>query len=121
MPGWSFSGPRLFHGDKIMAGTISGLFDPIMGFGIVGAIYSGKIAAMAVYSPEEAKREFREYTKNWHSNYLSRKMMDRIPFRTGIMKFLLINGSDKRKRKLMTAMKLTIPGVDAYPLMKIVN
>lgn len=121
MPGWSFRGPRLFLGDKIMAGTISGMIDPVMGFGIVGAIYSGKIASMAVYSPEQAVKDFRTYTKNWHSNYISRRIMDMIPFKTGIMKFIMIKGSDKRKRKLMDAIKLSIPGVDAYPLMKIIN
>lgn len=43
-----FNNPRLFWGDKILAGTFAGMQDPFMLFGVHGALVSGKIAAMAV-------------------------------------------------------------------------
>ncbi len=42
------SNPRLFHEDLVLAGTLSGMMDPILFFGMHGAFISGKIAAMAL-------------------------------------------------------------------------
>jgi hypothetical protein len=44
--------PALVRGGFIMCGTISGCIDPFMGFGISGALVSGKVAAMAVSDRE---------------------------------------------------------------------
>jgi flavin-dependent dehydrogenase len=55
---------NLFIGDNIiLAGNISGMVEPVFSFGIVGAMYSGKIAAIAVDEPEKAKQEFKMLTK----------------------------------------------------------
>ncbi len=55
----AYSTPQLFYGDKILAGTIGGSIEPLMGFGMLGAFLSGKIAAMAIEDRDRALREFR--------------------------------------------------------------
>ncbi|MGQ9757916.1 MAG: NAD(P)/FAD-dependent oxidoreductase [Actinomycetota bacterium] len=57
--------PRLFHRRFILCGTISGAMDPLMGFGISGALVSGRVAAMAVTEPEKAEEEFTRFTRNF--------------------------------------------------------
>lgn len=57
--------PRLHHKGLILAGTMSGFMDPFAWFGIVGSLLSGKVAAMAVYDPQGAQREFDRFTKNF--------------------------------------------------------
>lgn len=58
------SGPELIHKDRfILAGTLAGFIETNLGFGITGALISGKIAAMAVTEPEKAKAEFHNFTK----------------------------------------------------------
>jgi len=61
--------PALFRDKFIMCGAISGAFDPLLGFGISGAIVSGKVAAMAVSDREKAAEEFRRFTRNFASVY----------------------------------------------------
>ncbi len=60
LPGRDY--PRLFHDQLILAGTLGGWIDPIAGFGILGSLISGKVAAMAVTDPEAAQRELRRFT-----------------------------------------------------------
>lgn len=57
--------PRLFHRGFILCGTISGAMDPFMGFGISGALVSGKVAALAVTDPGKAEEEFARFTRNF--------------------------------------------------------
>jgi hypothetical protein len=57
--------PRLIRKGLIMAGTISGCIDPFMGFGISGALVSGKVAALAVTDREKAEAEFSRFTRNF--------------------------------------------------------
>ncbi len=57
--------PRLIRNDLIMCGTISGAIDPFMGFGISGALVTGKVAAMAVDDVDKANEEFQRFTRNF--------------------------------------------------------
>jgi len=60
-------GCRLFFGPGnryIMTGSASGSMDPYFGFGIVGALTSGKIAALAVRDPEGAQVLFDQINRN---------------------------------------------------------
>ncbi|RJP26795.1 MAG: FAD-dependent oxidoreductase [Actinobacteria bacterium] len=59
--------PRLLRDGLIMCGTISGAMDPFMGFGISGALVSGKVAAMAVEDTTAAEEEFARFTRNFAS------------------------------------------------------
>ncbi len=55
--------PRLFHRGLIMCGTMSGFMDPFGWFGIVGALTSGKIAALAISDPPRAREEFAHFNR----------------------------------------------------------
>ena len=55
-------GPKLFHKNLILTGTMAGFVEPAFGFGITGALVSGKISAMAVDNPQKAEKEFKHFT-----------------------------------------------------------
>jgi len=55
-------GPRLFHDEFILAGTLAGFVEPNLGFGITGALISGKIAALAITDRKRALAEFESFT-----------------------------------------------------------
>jgi len=64
------SRPRLFHRGLILCGTISGAMDPFFWFGILGALVSGKVAAMAVYDRSRAADEFNRFNRNFSRGLL---------------------------------------------------
>jgi hypothetical protein len=74
-PTGSFSNPRLFAGNIILTGTLSGMQDPTMVLGVHGALVSGKIAAMAVHDRERATGEFRRMNRWWKLGYLTRRLL----------------------------------------------
>ncbi len=75
MDGWEYiqgavplavpDNPRLFRKNLIMCGTISGAMDPFMGFGISGALVTGKVSALAVTNKAKAEEEFARFTRNF--------------------------------------------------------
>lgn len=74
-----FNTPRLFAGDKILAGTLSGMMDPFALFGVHGSLVSGKIAAMAHRDKAEAYALFKRYTRFYNRNLLFRRVFDAMP------------------------------------------
>ncbi len=81
--------PKLFAGSKILAGTLSGMMEPGLYFGIHGALVSGKVAARAVSDPEGAARDFQYFNRGFKQSYYLKRMMDRNPFKHHFMKFSL--------------------------------
>jgi flavin-dependent dehydrogenase len=79
VPAASIHNPRLFAGDKILAGTLSGCMESYMFFGILGALVSGKIAAMAVTDKARALEEFKLATSSFASAYVAKKMTNLAP------------------------------------------
>lgn len=61
--------PRLFHHGLILCGTISGAMDPFFWFGILGALVSGKVAAMAVYDRPRAVDEFNRFNRGFSRGF----------------------------------------------------
>lgn len=61
--------PRLRSGRFILSGTISGSMDPMLWFGISGALVSGKTAAMAVYDPQRAQNDFSRFNALFEKAY----------------------------------------------------
>lgn len=59
--------PQLFAKNLILAGTLSGTMEPLLLFGVHGALVSGKIAATAVSDRWKALEEFRRV--NSHFRY----------------------------------------------------
>lgn len=83
--------PRLFAGDTILAGTLSGMMDPALFYGIHGAVVSGKIAAQAVDDPEGALREFRKFSR-WFAFTLFQRRLGLtvfLPLRFVFMKMMV--------------------------------
>lgn len=67
--------PRLFWNDAVLCGTISGAMDPLMWFGISGALVTGKVAAMAITDRAQAEHDFARFTRRYkESYYLKNKM-----------------------------------------------
>jgi flavin-dependent dehydrogenase len=77
LPMGSFNNPRLFHEKFVLAGTMAGAQDPVLLFGVHGALVTGKIAAMALSRPEEAYKEFRKINFFWKLSYINRLFIER--------------------------------------------
>ncbi len=61
--------PRLFARNLILAGTLSGTMDPLMLFGVHGALLSGKIAAIAVTDHQKALVELKRINRYFKMAY----------------------------------------------------
>jgi flavin-dependent dehydrogenase len=79
VPAASMHNPRLFAGDKILAGTLSGCMESYMFFGMLGAMVSGKIAAIAVTDKAKAAEEFKLATSSFASAYMAKKLTSLAP------------------------------------------
>jgi len=77
-PSGSLRNPRLFWSDKILAGSVGGSIDPLLNFGMLGAMLSGKIAAQAVSRPQEAAREFRRLNLSFSPLLASHRLFVRM-------------------------------------------
>jgi flavin-dependent dehydrogenase len=67
-------GPELIYKDRfILAGTLAGFIETNLGFGITGALISGKIAAMAVTDWKKAQAEFDAFTGGIKKRIAERK------------------------------------------------
>jgi flavin-dependent dehydrogenase len=82
---------RLFWGDKILAGTLSGMIEPFWGYGIVGALISGKVASLALTDRRKAEADFARFTAGFSTKLARKESLDRMPFnkqllRLGILK-----------------------------------
>ena len=64
---------RLFSRGMILAGTLSGMIEPFWGYGIVGALISGAIAAKAVTDRDGALRDFRAFTGGFAAKFARRE------------------------------------------------
>lgn len=108
-------GTRLFFGPGekyIMTGSASGTQDPYFGFGIVGALTSGKIASLAVRDPEGARILFNRINRNY--NYLLRlfNIHERLPNSMKLGMYKALPKYYKYLRPLFGRVGLGIPG---YP------
>jgi hypothetical protein len=70
---------RLFAGDIILAGTLSGMIEPFWGYGIVGAIISGRLAAGAVMDRSAAEREFGQFNRGFDKKFMRRETFSSYP------------------------------------------
>ncbi len=79
LPHASSSAPRLFWNNKILAGTVAGMMDPVLYFGMLGALISGKIAANAVTNPELARQQFEIATLKYKQAWVTKKLLNQSP------------------------------------------
>jgi len=106
---------RLFAGPEnkyILTGTASGTYDPYFGFGIVGAMTSGKISAMAVSDPQGAQVLF-DRVNRYHDNLFTLfERMERLPISVKLAMFKKMPGLYKYVKPVFDKMGLGVPG---YP------
>jgi hypothetical protein len=62
--------PRLFWKDAVLCGTISGAMDPMLWFGISGALVTGRVAALTVMDRERGIADFESLTRYFRENYI---------------------------------------------------
>jgi len=109
------AGKRLFFGpgnNYIMTGSASGSQDPYFGFGIVGAITSGKISALAVRDPDRAQVLFDKI--NRHHTYLY-YLFEAVTLLPQAMKFKLFEVMPSYYRYLKPIFGPMGYGIPGYP------
>ena len=78
-PHQSLSNPILFKNNMILAGTLAGVMEPVLNFGMLGAMVSGKIAAVAVTDKGAAYDEFKRLTSFFRPSLRIKRVIDRMP------------------------------------------
>lgn len=78
-PVGSIGNPRLYHGNKILAGTLAGVIDPFLFFGMLGALVSGRIAANAIEDKADAYQDFRRATMSFYHTYMIKRVWNLLP------------------------------------------
>jgi len=78
-PHRTLTNPVLFKNNMIVAGTLAGVMEPLMNFGMLGAMISGKIAAIAVTDRGKAYEEFLRLTSFFRKSLLAKRMLDKAP------------------------------------------
>ncbi|MBN1881536.1 MAG: NAD(P)-binding protein [Deltaproteobacteria bacterium] len=71
--------PKLFSDGLILAGTLGGMIEPFWGYGIVGALISGRLAATAVTDPDRAAREHAAFSRGFKKKLVRRDVFARYP------------------------------------------
>ncbi len=99
---------QLFQKGFILSGSLSGMIDPFLQFGIVGSLISGKIAALAVVDRSKAEIDFKNFTKRFKTSRLMKKIYNKIPFRS-VFQPMIMNNLD-RYRFITRPMFGGIPG-----------
>ncbi len=107
--------PRLFWEDKLLAGTLAGIMDPTLLFGMLGAMVSGKIAATAVTDRKKAQRQFKQVTKTYSRSWLVKRAHDKMPdiIRRPLTDFALSSLKD-RSDKFWERVWSVVPGYDVF-------
>ncbi len=78
-PVGSIRNPHLFWGNKILAGTLAGVIDPFLFFGMLGALISGKIASIAVEDRGTAWEHFKRAVRTFYPTYMAKRAWDSLP------------------------------------------
>ncbi len=81
--------PVLFMKNRILTGTFSGTIDTSLGFGIYGAILSGKVAAVAYEDKEKGLKEFKRLNRFFHIVKFMWHINQWTPFRLHLAKLTM--------------------------------
>lgn len=71
--------PRLFARNYILAGTLSGAIDPLLLFGVHGALVTGKVAAIAVRDHQKGLEEFTRINEHFRQGFLISRVYRSAP------------------------------------------
>ena len=91
---------RLTYDDRfILTGTLAGVVEPALGFGITGALLSGKISALAAVDKEKGLAEFERFTAGIPAVIAKKKQPGYIgkPPKIGEVWFRFPEGEEKKK------------------------
>jgi flavin-dependent dehydrogenase len=100
----------------VLAGDVASFLDPFFGFGINGALISGKIAAISITSKIKAEKEFRQFTLHLNKNLLLHTIYRHLPFKNLIRSKVM-----KYQGKHLFPVKRSIPGFTDEDWLKIVS
>lgn len=115
VPAASIKTPRIFTGNKILAGTLAGAMDPMAFFGLHGALVSGKIAAMAVEDKERAWREFRKCVAMYPLAYTAARLKELQPLPLTVLAFRIAFSDFERKKLVQRFLVEGMPGFRNLP------
>jgi hypothetical protein len=101
---------RLFHQDKILAGTIAGMMDPFFLFGIHGALVSGKIAALTVMDREKGQAEFSRVNRYFMQTFRAKQLYERLPVKVKLGMFKVMARAPYLFRPVIPLISRGIPG-----------
>ena len=90
---------RLMHNNRfILTGTLAGVVEPALGFGITGALLSGKISALAAVDKEKGLAEFERFTAGIPAAIAKKKQPGYIgkPPKIGEVWFRFPEGEEKK-------------------------
>jgi flavin-dependent dehydrogenase len=100
----------------VLAGDVAGFLDPFFGFGVNGALISGKIAAMSLLSKQKALQEFKQCTSHLNRDLLVHTVYWHLPF-----KKLILSQIMKFQENHLSLVKRSIPGYTNEDWLKIVS
>ena len=100
----------------VLAGDVAGFLDPFFGFGINGALISGKIAAMSILSTKKALLEFKQCTSHLNKDLLVHTIYWHLPF-----KKLLLSQVMRFQDTRLSFVKRSIPGFTDEDWLKIIS
>jgi flavin-dependent dehydrogenase len=100
----------------VLAGDVAGFLDPFFGFGVTGALFSGKIAAMGILSKQKAVQEFKRFTSHLNKDLFVHTIYWHLPCK----KFLLSQVMRLQETHL-SFVKRSIPGFTNEDWVKIIS
>jgi flavin-dependent dehydrogenase len=100
----------------VLAGDVAGFLDPFFGFGVNGALLSGKIAAMSILSRQKALQEFKRFTSHLNKDLFVHTMYWHLPF-----KRLILSQAMKFQDSHLSFVKRSIPGFTDEDWLKIIS
>jgi flavin-dependent dehydrogenase len=111
VPAAAIRTPRLFVGNKILAGTLAGAMDPVAFFGLHGALVSGRIAAMAMEDKEKAWKEFRRCVSTYPIAYSMTRLKEMQPRLVSVLGFRTVF---QNFEKMKPAHRVLVEGMPGY-------
>lgn len=110
--------PRLFWKDAVLCGTMTGSIDPMLGFGISGALVTGKVAALAITDRAKAEAEFGRFNRLFRLSYYFKHRLwwKYIRPQVGLMeRSLRLVGPDRIEKLGNLAADGKLPVISAIP------
>lgn len=85
---------KKLHGKTfVLTGVLSGFHDPFFGFGVNGALISGKIASMTIISKKRGLQEFKRFAINLNKMYILSKIYNYLPMKNVVIPQLFRNSN----------------------------